>query len=388
MFYDFANTIFYAVVVTFYLPIHLEHLTHRHIFINYGFYPSMLAAAFLAPWLGHYVGSRGTSKITVFLLTTACCFFTAALGFFSGALTLLVIFAFAQVCYQLVLVPYNNLLPSVASQRRMGFVSGLGVGIGYAGVLFSLPIAKYAVLLFGGSMDDPADCGPAYVTAAVLFFLFTLPLLLFVPESKEKGSDERLNFKDALGLLKDISCRRFMVGNFLCSDALNAVLVLIAVYLKKGLGFTGEERLNLLIVLNVSAMITGVLFGILTDRISPRRAMPLAAGLLGAAVLLTHFSHTTGQAFWIMVVLGGPGVAGLWVAGRKWVVQLAPPGKVGTLFGFYGLSNKLSLLNLTLFSLLADATGSYTCSVGVLVNSLILGIMILLSVPERGKKGS
>ena len=84
-----------------------------------------------------------------------------------------------------------------------------------------------------------------------------------------------------------------------------------------------------------------------------------------------------------MVLLGGPGVAGLWVAGRKWVVQLAPSGKVGSLFGFYGLSNKLSLVNLTLFSQLADLTGSYTPSMGVLVISLILGILILPSVPRR-----
>ena len=65
--------------------------------------------------------------------------------------------------------------------------------------------------------------------------------------------------------------------------------------------------------------------------------------------------------------VGGPGVAGLWVAGRKWVVELAPPGDVGTLFGFYGFSNKLSLLNLTLFSFLADWTGGYTSSVVVLL---------------------
>jgi len=81
------------------------------------------------------------------------------------------------------------------------------------------------------------------------------------------------------------------------------------------------------------------------------------------------------------VLLGGPGVAGLWVAGRKWVVQLAPKGDVGTLFGFYGMSNKLSLLNMVLFTLLADWTGGYTASVGVLVASLVAGIAVLLTVP-------
>jgi MFS-type transporter involved in bile tolerance (Atg22 family) len=70
------------------------------------------------------------------------------------------------------------------------------------------------------------------------------------------------------------------------------------------------------------------------------------------------------------------------------VVQLAPPGDVGTLFGFYGLSNKLSVLNLALFTLLADWTGSYTPSVLVLVGSLVLGIVVLFRVPPTGRAGS
>jgi len=44
--YDFANTIFYAVVVTRYLPLQLTELTGKHFYINLGFYPSMIAAAF------------------------------------------------------------------------------------------------------------------------------------------------------------------------------------------------------------------------------------------------------------------------------------------------------------------------------------------------------
>jgi MFS-type transporter involved in bile tolerance (Atg22 family) len=98
---------------------------------------------------------------------------------------------------------------------------------------------------------------------------------------------------------------------------------------------------------------------------------------------ITHCTSNLDVAFWVIVLMGGPGVAGIWVAGRKWVVQLAPEGDVGTLFGFYGLSNKLSLMNLVLFTLLADLTGGYTASVGVLILSLSCGIAILLTVPSQ-----
>ena len=378
--YDFANTIFYAVVATRYLGVHLKELTGRHFVLFYAFFPSMAAAAFLAPALGRWAGAQARSRTAVFVLTVLCCLATTGLGFARSAGALLVLFAFAQAFYQLALVPYNNLLPSVASPSRMGLVSGLGVGVGYAGVLVSLPVAHYAVERFGG--EEALAFGPAYLTAGVLFFLFTLPIFLFVPERATVTAEGPLRFRDAMRLMKHKPSRRFVLGNFLCSDALNAVLVLIAVYLESRYRCTGSTLLALLLWFNVSAMISGVLFGFLTDRIEARRAMPFAAVLLLAGVGAAHFSGRLSAAFWMIVLLGGPGVAGLWVAGRKWVVQLAPEGEVGTLFGFYGLSNKLSLVNLALFTWLADRTGGYTASVLVLMGSLVLGTGVLLSVPR------
>lgn len=381
--YDFANTIFYAIVVTRYLPVQLERLTGKHTTLLLGFFPAMFAAAFLAPWLGRWVGSRGASKKTVGLLTVAACVFTAGLGITDEVWVLLVCFAFAQVLYQLALVPYNNLLPSVASERRMGIVSGLGVGIGYGGVIVSLYIAHHVISAF----SDGSSESPAYIVAAILFFLFTLPLLFWVKETVTVDSEKTVSFREVAKVLKDRICRRFVIGNFLCADALNALLAMISVYLVNELAFDGDRLLDLFIVLNVSALISGILLGFLTDRFSASRIMPLAAASLAACVAVAHFSHDAEIAFWSIVLLGGPGVAGIWVAGRKWVVQLAPKGDVGTLFGFYGMSNKLSLLNMVLFTLLADLTGGYTASVGVLIVSLVAGISVLLTIPAA-REGS
>jgi len=373
-------------VVTRYLPSQLEELTGRHMFINYGFYPSMITAAFLAPWLGRFAGARKFSIASTFILTVVCCFFTVGLGLTRSPLALIALFAIAQVCYQLALVPYNNLLPSVATPNRIGFVSGLGVGIGYAGVIISLPIAAMVIEKINGPDVPDTECGPAYIAAAILFLIFTLPMVFFVQEKTTVDREKKLSSKDIFSLLKDKACKRFVIGNFLCSDALNAILIMIVVYLKNHTGLEGGELTKLLIVLNVSAMVSGVLYGWITDRLGPKTTMPLAAFFLAASILLTHFIGGKTFTLWTIVLLGGPGVAGIWVAGRKWVILLAPTNDVGTLFGFYGLSNKLSLLNLTLFALLADWTGNYTWSVLVLIVSLTIGIGTLLSVPSAPYK--
>jgi len=312
------------------------------------------------------------------VLTLLCVLCTALLAAARSALVLIGLFGLAQVFYQLALVPYNNLLPAVSSPGRMGRVSGFGVGLGYGGVILSLWVADWALKIRPGY-------GTAYLVAALLFFLFTLPFWFFVPEKEpEKGASAALpGLRDFIALLEDPLRRRFIAGNFLCADALNAILIFMAVYLSRGLGFDDSAILKTLIWLNVAALCGGIGCGFLTDLFTPRRTMILAALALGAAVAAAQFSGSQTVRFLAVVLLGGPGVAGLWVAGRKWVVQLSPEGDTGPLFGLYGMTNKVSLVNAVLFAFLADWTGSYLWSVLVLLLSLAAGIVLLYRAVER-----
>ncbi len=368
--YDFANTIFYAVVVTRFLPPHILGMTGKHTFINWGFVPAMLAAAFVAPWLGGYVGHRGLSKKAVLLLTLLCAASTACLAAVRSPWALVGVFAAAQVFYQLALVPYNNLLPAVASAGKMGRVSGLGVGLGYVGVIVSIWSVEQLMDVFPGYST-------AYLSAAVLFALFTIPFWFFVPEKPLDTKSAAPRLRDSLSLLKDPICARFVIGNFLCADALNAIFIFMVPFLSKGLGYDGKTITFTLICLNLAAFPGGLICGVVADLFTPRRTMIVSAILLGSSIGIAQFSGLETITFWSIVLLGGPGVAGLWVAGRKWVVQLAPEGKTGSLFGVYGLTNKLSLVNFILFSLLADLTGGYSWSVLVLLVSLGVGVCFL-----------
>ena len=378
--YDFANTIFYAVVVTRYLPQHVERLTGKHSTVTWGFYPAMLAAAFLAPSLGRWVGRRGCSKRAVLILTLFCAGFTASLALAREAWELVLLFALAQVLYQLALVPYNNLLPAVASRARMGRISGYGVGVGYLGSIAALLTADALMRIWPGT-------GTAYLSAAVLFALFTLPLLVFVPEKGSEPPAPLAGRREVAALLRDPGRRRFIFGNFLCADALNAVIAWLVVYLDRGFGFGSSQILFVLVAINVAAAAGGVGVGWSADRIGSKATMILSAAALGAAVALAQYSGSDAIVTWSIVLLGGPGVAGLWVAGRKWVVELSPEGRTGAFFGVYGMTNKLSVINVTLFAWLADWTGGYSASVLALLLSILAGIAFLARA-GRGRRGA
>lgn len=384
--YDFANTIFYAVVVTRYFSEHIVSLTGRHTAFFWGVLPAMVGAAFIAPWLGTYAGRLGVSKRLVLVLTGACALSTALLAAMQNAWLLLVFFAAAQLCFQLALVPYNNLLPAVASPRMMGRISGLGVGLGYIGVIVSL----WSVDRLTGLTEEGSGYSVAYLTAAVLFPLFTIPFAFSVPEKAPEAAPHAVRAPRRLasrmsgllaevgGLLRDRDRRYFIIGNFFCADALNTVLFMLVVFLRKGKGFDDGQILNIMIWLNVAAFAGGVLWGFLTDFLTARWSMILAAAFLGAAIGTAQFAADPGMAFWSIVLLGGPGAAGLWVAGRKRVVQLSPKSGTGSLFGIYGMTNKLSLVTFFLFVWLADATDGYAWSVLVVMAALAFGIFCLV----------
>jgi UMF1 family MFS transporter len=68
-----------------------------------------------------------------------------------------------------------------------------------------------------------------------------------------------------------------------------------------------------------------------------------------------------------IMVAGACGLAGLWVAGRKLLIELAPPDKIGEYFGLYGITIKVSVVGTLLFSLITDW--------GESVGSLLYGLM-------------
>ena len=64
--------------------------------------------------------------------------------------------------------------------------------------------------------------------------------------------------------------------------------------------------------------------------------------------LYSQFGHT-GCAF---------GLTGIWSAGRKIIVVLAPPDQIGQYFGLYGITIRLSVFGAVVYSSVSDAYGS------------------------------
>ena len=147
-----------------------------------------------------------------------------------------------------------------------------------------------------------------------------------------------------------------------------------------------KSRGLIAIVYNVGALLGGILFGTLSERIGRRRAIVIAALLAIPIVPLWAYSHTVP-----VLALGGFlmqfMVQGAWGVIPAHLNELSPPAVRGTLPGFaYQLGNFVASRNAVLQAKLAEAryAGSFTPVLAwtVLIVASLVAITTM-SGPER-----
>ena len=146
--YDFANSAFTTLVVTF---IYASYFV-REIALdeNEGTRQWSLAVtataivvALASPYLGAIADRGGHRKTMLFTATLVAVVGSLALFFpTAGEVWLaLSIFAVANIAFEMANVFYNAYLPEIAPQERIGRISGYGWAAGYVGGLVCLVVA-------------------------------------------------------------------------------------------------------------------------------------------------------------------------------------------------------------------------------------------------------
>jgi MFS transporter, UMF1 family len=401
--YDLANTIFYGVVVTMYLPGYVKGLTGgAYTPYSLAFLPAMILGAFAAPWLGAWADRSGKARAGVLAATVFCALASCGLALADGATAVLVTFALALLAYNVALVLYNTLLPHVARDATLARVSGLGVGLGYLGNVIAFPLAAFVVARADG------DARAAFVLAGVLFLVFTAPLAFACPDppvrsAAQRTGDEFTALRDVLRrCLRDRGLFCFFAGNFLCADALNAAYGMMVPFIEDDSGL-GLAKTIPMLALNVVAVPAAIGMGFIGDRTAPKPVMIAGAisFLLAVAIpqaLIELANAGALPATWMaddatppwklvaasaLVICGAIGVGGVLGAARKWICRLTPPAEHGVWFGLYGFTNKLSLIGLVAFTALHDRRGDYRGSVLFLACELGVACVLLAAAPRE-----
>jgi len=405
--YDFANTIYSAIVVTAFFPKFVAQLAGRDLYTGLAQTASMVLAGLIVPLAGALADRTGKAKRYLWWFTLLCCAATFLIGVAANdaqydgrngftapstvVISVLLLFGVANLAYQASLVFYNSLLPAVASPKRQGFVSGFGVGLGYLGVVVALPLALYA-------RNATGTMRVTFMLAGAAFLVTSLPLFLFVrprrPVGREAPGRLRLGqqFAKLGSTLRTVWENRpvlfFFLGNFLVVDVLNTLIMWTRPFLERGAGFSEDASGYTLLAMSVSAFVLGMGMGWLTDRLGPKRMLLTSALSMLLCILVVCGIPRRGVILPVILVFGSGGLAGIWTAGRKWLLDIAPPGRVGEFFGLYGVTIKLSVFGCSLFALLADTTQSYRVALLGQLVFLVPGICFLVAAKPPRRLGS
>jgi MFS transporter, UMF1 family len=387
--YDLANTTFSLNVVSRYLPlIVVEDLHRRDLDVSLAYSASMLLVAVASPVLGAISDVSGR-RVPFLGVTTLCSVTaTALMGWTSGALPLLALFAIANFFYQAALVFYDALLANVSDVSSRGRASGLGIGLGYGGAILSLYSVAPIAERFGKHAAFPAT--------AAFFLAFALPCLLWVPDSgvgplwrrglaghafaRVRVTLERLPRHPGLA--------RFLVSHFLYTDAVNTVILFMAVYATVVGGFSSTEVTRLLALSTVCAIVGAFAQGRLVDTIGAKRALFVALGLWAAGLLLAAAAPGK-AALWVVGPITGIALGALWAADRVLMLQLSPPDALGEFYGLYGMVGRFSAITGPLvwggviYALEGTGDLAYRIAIASLLAMLLAGAWVLRGVPER-----
>lgn len=358
--------------------------------LGYAIAAAGVLVALFAPVFGQRSDRRGRRKLWLGINTAltvvaqALMFFVEATPeFFWFGVTLV---AAGNVFADIANVNYNAMLVQVATPKTVGKVSGLGWGFGYLGGIVALLISFYGFIegdWFGFGSENGMDIRGVALFCAVWTVVFTLPILIFVPEvPKQPGAPLENFFHSYTILFRDIRALRhsspttfwFLLASAVYRDGLAGVFTFGGVIAAITFGFSATEVLIFGIAANLGGGVSTMLAGPLDDRFGPKRVILFALGGLVIAGMALFFLRDAGTLpFWIAGMFLSLFTGPVQAASRSFLARVTPAGQEGQIFGLYATTGRA-------VSFVTPALWAFAIGLGGAQYWGILGIMAVLAV--------
>ena len=405
-FYDWANSAYSTTVMAGFFPLFFkEYWADPHNPSQSTFYLGMansiasMVVAALAPLLGS-VADQGSAKkkfLTFFAFLGVIMtggLWMVAQGNWQMAVLFYVI---ATIGFASGNVFYDALLPGLASEERVDAVSSLGFGLGYlgGGLLFLVNVFMYLKPEIFGIPDGATAIKLSFLSVAVWWAVFTIPLILFVPEPKNY---ETIDFNNAIRMgwvqlvqtFKEIRNMK-VVGTFLLAywfyiDGVDTI-IRMAVDYGMSLNFPGESLIIALLIVQFVAFPAALIYGWLASKIGAKTGIMVGIIAYSFITLLGYFM-TEAWHFYILAILIGLFMGGIQALSRSLYTRIIPPDKSAEFFGFYNMLGKFAaIIGPALMGTIALVTGSARLSILSILLLFILGAFFLNKVDvKEGKR--
>ena len=397
--YDWANSAFATTVMAGFFPLFFkaywadpDYPSESTFYLGMANSIASIIVALFAPFLGA-IADQGNAK-KKFLITFACLGIVMTGGLWiveKGYWQMAVLFyVLAALGFSGSNIFYDSLLPSVASEKKVDYVSSLGFGMGYigGGILFLLNVIMYLNPVFFGIPDGATAIRLSFVTVAVWWAVFSIPVVIWVkePEIHESVgtvSAVRLGWKQLKLTFKEIRHLK-VVGTFLLAywfyiDGVDTI-VKMAVDYGVTLKFPDSALITALLMVQFIAFPCALFFNLLSKKIGVKQSV--MTGIIGYGII-TFLAYFMSQIWhlYTLAALVGLFQGGIQALSRSLYTRIIPKEKSAEFFGFYNMLGKFAaVIGPAMMGTITLMTGNIRYGIISIVLLFILGGYFLMKV--------
>ncbi|MFX1538218.1 MAG: MFS transporter, partial [Promethearchaeota archaeon] len=351
---------------------------------------SNLLVIIIGPFIGALSDSLGKRKSFMIIFSGISVVLLATIATWLNFWLTATLFIFGNCAYQLGRIVYDAQVLFNSATKDRGKTFGISGVFDSAASLIAVVISLVILFIFG-SFSNLSDVQSGLIAASELNFgglrwMFPicagLMLLFLVPyffsKDKEKGpQDSKPNngskkktikkaikesiseLKDSFyGIVNDKNMILFLIGWFFISTGIAIITVYILDITKRITLIEDWQALMVLATIAIAALISSYITGIFIGEIGPKIAFifNIANVILGMVlstvanykrvIIITEVFPSglivkTIKIFyvdWWVIYIGtffiGLAIGGFWVIGKQFLIEIAPPRKVGQYFGF------------------------------------------------------
>lgn len=408
--FDFANTSFSIVVVTFIFAVYFKQVIAKgesvgDLYWGLGTSISMIITAIISPILGA-IADHSAGKKRFLLFFTIVTIIASALLYFAGegdVLYALLLFIVANIGFEAGLVFYDAYLPEITEEKNYGRVSGYGFAMGYVGALASLGIA-FPFISAGMYRET-------FPISALFFLIFAAPIFIFLKDSRKNIEKTRsylqIGFERVYGTISHLGKYKnlsyFLIAYFFYIEGVNTVIFFAGNYASSTLQFSFEELIYFFVVVQTTAIVGATFFGIISDSVGQKKTIMISLVVWIFTLLLAFitsyesfvikyfanvFNSETLQlqkdSYYLVGLLAGSVMGATQSVSRSLMSKLTPANRKTEFFGFYSFFGKSSaVLGPLIFGFASYLSGSQPLAILTIGIFFIVGMFLLRRVNDK-----
>jgi UMF1 family MFS transporter len=404
--YDWANSAFMTTVVAAVFPIYYgrvaaEGLSDATSTFRFGIATTiaLTIVAVLSPVLGALADAGGLKKRLLAAFAAIGIVATAALGLVGrGDWALaLALFIAANIGMYGAMTFYDALLPHIAAPDELDRVSTAGYALGYlgGGVLLALNLAWIQQPGWFGLPDAGVATRLAFVSVAVWWALFSIPLLRRVPEppgDDPGGASIARAFTRLRRTLRELRRYRhgvtMLVAFMLYNDGIGTMIRMGTLFGTQ-VGIDQGSLIAALLLVQFIGVPSAFAFGAVARRIGAKTAILISLAIY-TAISVIAFRMRTATDFFVLAGLVGLVQGGSQALSRSLFASLIPKDRTAEFFGFFAVSEKFAgIFGPLLFSLAVAVTHEPRTAILSVILFFVAGAALLVKVDiEAGRRAA